>query len=1584
MNCTNSPSLYEESAEHLREEEARRKANRRKLDEQNHGAVMRMEEHQSVSVSSQTARNFEVHGNRKFEKKSQQQYQQEPEQRRTDQQINRGVKKFDQNGQFGQKETLQCGESACGRNRQGGKVVEKNVGGKVKSGGGSSNRNDIVESKLEPSDSDEAQITQETASFYKNRANNIQSESKTNTLNPYPNHRQTYSDLKNPNYYTQYTSTTNSYTTKAINNGQPFVGSSVATVGYESVTTETPRDRFYDNNAPTTYSPATYKSQVTTAAPQNNYQYGSRLSGSAQRNLPFGAKTRGQKTDLPTTTTVIPTNDIQGYNNYNRDSSVKSGNQFSDTASTATSANQNQAASYSTSENQYSDQGSNQQGFDATASFDFGIQNSQAPTGDGFSTTLPPNVQNGYTQQGGYQQFSGSYSTQYFSRGTSSYQPTTTAFPFSTNNDQVQTTTTTPTADNVYTQQSSYNQFGARQRPTSLPSTQYPSFESTAFNRYNDGFSRQYQQTTTTLLPDNQYETTTELPRQENYEQTTPTTTAVPSTQRQNGYYQYEATGTPPAGKEYSQSFGHNLSIQYQDIRTTTFGPPDVTKNEYSNTHVYNAAQGGYLSNFAGESTQFPSTATTKTSDSFFTSELFNVGNTYSPGSRITVPSTVSPRLYVVSSNAPVDTGFIQAQTTTTTTTEPTTTAQAQTTTYSPSSNDLSAVQNTYYSGRSGGRAFLNLLPSISTTEQPIQSTASIKSELFNTGSTYNADSQIVVSSTPSPRLYIVAKETTSPTSTTYEPSTVTERFSSSYAYTVGAETLAPSTRAGNADTVTTPATPFTSAVEDNTSASKVVSTSGSDGIATSTVPTTVERFNDENTFSVGSQIVVSTTTEQPELVTDQSPRGFSASVTETSPVITTELFNTGQTYGPNTTIVVSSSTKSPKLYVVPKGEGHRLRNFLDVSTPKVVLGIVHSDRKGKEYKATSGRFSGFYVTKSNSLVPETTPSLPYGAKISTPFKDNRYSTYSLRNEFLRPKPFSYQSTPSTPTETTTTTESSADSSTTPTFYQISSASPFKYPESKTFAPTQPTPYVSEKFNSVYENVDNMINALMEIAKANEEKSTDGARPGLVIPPSAGPETLHSLARYFANALDNLASARSETTTASGTTTTITPDEGKKAVNDRNIDLILTHSTVDRYKELFNEKQAASTTVNPNQDSENDLDTENSNGPVQTTPRIRQLAQVFTQALSAYLDDPATFRKVLEEVRPTEPPNVETTTIAATTTTSAPSEEDEVLNFSDADVKIKPLPVFPTVSTTLSASPTWGYILALNNTSEIAANSVSGPENLQGADSQSFVSQFNNLPTEKKAEVIPHTTLLPSVVEDVKKFNEAFGKKLEKDKTLPPGHWTDSSDATKLWQKNLFVNPSALNDNLDFGETTTESPATSTTAETFDASSTIAIPTAEVSYELRSLPQLRLNSTQVHGLLIDFMNKTEESDKLQRILKKLNTTEEEFLNKMKQIESNPLTKRLILLLISECGQNATQEFETRAASVLDYTKQAKESLQPSSSNAAVYSARETQKVARANSSLKELVHPSLDDNEQDARALQLLNSLYTIASQWGK
>lgn len=163
----------------------------------------------------------------------------------------------------------------------------------------------------------------------------------------------------------------------------------------------------------------------------------------------------------------------------------------------------------------------------------------------------------------------------------------------------------------------------------------------------------------------------------------------------------------------------------------------------------------------------------------------------------------------------------------------------------------------------------------------------------------------------------------------------------------------------------------------------------------------------------------------------------------------------------------------------------------------------------------------------------------------------------------------------------------------------------------------------------------------------------------------------------------------------------------------KDISTVLTKATKDSYASLFNETESkhsnddnkpctgddvydldAAKEVFTEKDDEikdyvrNDLDIQQSRGIVQptsstkkpTTPflpniddlpdeiklrdstDLRELAQVFSRALSAYLEDPDSFRRILSEVRPTEPTSAHT----SETTQALEENEDEVLDFSDA------------------------------------------------------------------------------------------------------------------------------------------------------------------------------------------------------------------------------------------------------------------------------------------------------------------------------
>ncbi|CAK1593643.1 unnamed protein product [Parnassius mnemosyne] len=188
-------------------------------------------------------------------------------------------------------------------------------------------------------------------------------------------------------------------------------------------------------------------------------------------------------------------------------------------------------------------------------------------------------------------------------------------------------------------------------------------------------------------------------------------------------------------------------------------------------------------------------------------------------------------------------------------------------------------------------------------------------------------------------------------------------------------------------------------------------------------------------------------------------------------------------------------------------------------------------------------------------------------------------------------------------------------------------------------------------------------------------------RPGLIVPPSLTPKTLHSLAIYYATGLDNFATTPPPEEVES---TTATIDE-YEAMED-GLPALFSRQTVNKYSNLFRQdtnnselleelKLDANGTYN---ELARDLSTQMSQYPLVTSPQIRELAQVFTHALSAYLQDPVQFRKVLSDIRPT-PPNfgdmLTTDELLYNTepTTTVNEDDQEILGFSDDHKARSPL-----------------------------------------------------------------------------------------------------------------------------------------------------------------------------------------------------------------------------------------------------------------------------------------------------------------------
>ncbi|XP_030021356.2 uncharacterized protein LOC115440959 [Manduca sexta] len=186
-------------------------------------------------------------------------------------------------------------------------------------------------------------------------------------------------------------------------------------------------------------------------------------------------------------------------------------------------------------------------------------------------------------------------------------------------------------------------------------------------------------------------------------------------------------------------------------------------------------------------------------------------------------------------------------------------------------------------------------------------------------------------------------------------------------------------------------------------------------------------------------------------------------------------------------------------------------------------------------------------------------------------------------------------------------------------------------------------------------------------------------RPGLIVPPSLTPKTLHSLAIYYATALDNLSTTPSP---EEGETTTVPIDY---ELMEQTLPGLFSQKTINKYTNLFGQGADADqaelieemkTELNGTfNDLSEDLTIQQSQNPLATSPQIRELAQVFTHALSAYLQDPVQFRKVLSDIRPTHPSfgdllSTTEETINTEPTTTVNEEDDEILGFSD-DNKLK-------------------------------------------------------------------------------------------------------------------------------------------------------------------------------------------------------------------------------------------------------------------------------------------------------------------------
>ncbi|KMZ01990.1 mucin-5AC [Drosophila simulans] len=231
------------------------------------------------------------------------------------------------------------------------------------------------------------------------------------------------------------------------------------------------------------------------------------------------------------------------------------------------------------------------------------------------------------------------------------------------------------------------------------------------------------------------------------------------------------------------------------------------------------------------------------------------------------------------------------------------------------------------------------------------------------------------------------------------------------------------------------------------------------------------------------------------------------------------------------------------------------------------------------------------------------------------------------------------------------------------------------------------------KEESVFRNVQDMLKTMNLLKDQFEDVELNAAaaapaRVGLEIPPSSGPDALVSFAKYFAQEHNETINSlgkkdKSEkvdktgvqtkisvkpplpTIKPSDTTALLTTSENPPAISDNADDIkksLLSDTTVKKYSNLFGLKSAQgrgagesdiSSGLLSNQTNVTQSEagskyqqfpqigsTGSTIGALAEKPETRKIAQIFSNALSSYLDNPATFRAELAaRARPTEPPS---------------------------------------------------------------------------------------------------------------------------------------------------------------------------------------------------------------------------------------------------------------------------------------------------------------------------------------------------------
>ncbi|EDW59515.2 uncharacterized protein Dvir_GJ10927 [Drosophila virilis] len=428
--------------------------------------------------------------------------------------------------------------------------------------------------------------------------------------------------------------------------------------------------------------------------------------------------------------------------------------------------------------------------------------------------------------------------------------------------------------------------------------------------------------------------------------------------------------------------------------------------------------------------------------------------------------------------------------------------------------------------------------------------------------------------------------------------------------------------------------------------------------------------------------------------------------------------------------------------------------------------------------------------------------------------------------------------------------------------------------ESLLFAPNP----VNEE--SVYRNVQDMLKTVSLLKDQFEDvelnaQPASNARAGLEIPPSSGPDALVSLAKYFAQEHNESSNALLKpvksvvhtklsakppapapllpTVKPSDTTATLTTSETPPSISEQADDIkqsLLSAKTVQKYSNLFGLKVAKgrgsaegqadiSTGLLSAQLNETQLPAKSADyqpfpqigstgstiGALAEKPESRKIAQIFSNALTSYLDNPGSFRAELAaRARPTEPPNFKPVTTTDSTLFSDGTAKYYLPTKPSPDVTTPqniafeinhkfdstPAPEYSTTTELYELSTSRAHDSELELSGELSPASLDsgeGDESLQQQQTQSFVKSRNDLLQDARPQKLI-TTHKPTENPWALKSQTDFLDPLTINDALMKEQRTTTTTTTTTSTSTPFTySPRSLGGSTTGAQTTTSTPA---------------------------------------------------------------------------------------------------------------------------------------------------------------------------------